>query len=80
MHSISPRLLSLSFVLPLRLSLFDEAFDSLLSVIQLQIVSHCFGSRYVSRIQIHSKLLIVKAFPERHNSARFAFDCVTNFR
>lgn len=70
---------SISLILPLWLSLFDEAFDSLLSVIQLQIVSHGFGSRYVGRIQIHAKLLIVKAFSERHNGARLAFDCVTNF-
>lgn len=71
---------SLSFILPLRLSLFDEAFDSLLSVVQLQVVSHGFSASCIGGIQVHAKLLVVKVFPERHNRTRLAFDCIANFR
>lgn len=69
-----------SFVGPLWLPFINETFDSFLTIVQLQIISHCLWTSFVSRVQIHSELLVIKFLAKWNDGSGLAFNCVANSR
>lgn len=67
-----------SLVAPMRLPLFNETLYTLLPIVELQVVSHRFSAGSVGWVQIHSQLLIIKAFAETNNFSWFPFDRIAN--